>query len=486
MSLFPLFAQLGGKAVLVVGGGAVAERKVALLRKAGARVTVNAPTLTPTLERLARQSALTWQAGPFQENFLSAVWLVICATSDAALNARIAALCEAARLWVNVVDDPAHCSFHVPAIVDRAPLMIAISSGGQAPMLARRIRETLETLIDHSVGSLATLLTRYRHAIKARYPTLAARRAFYDRVIDGAPGRAIQNHQPQQAADVLTQWLAQAPCASSPCDTSPKTQGVTDIPDANRQSASAGKVILVGAGPGEPGLLTLKALRALNQADVILHDRLVSPAILDLARRDAEQIFVGKIPGENHHQTQLRIHNLMLAHARAGRQVVRLKGGDAFIFGRGGEELAVLAAHGIPFEVVPGVTAAIACAAYAGIPLTHRDLSHSLHLFTAHSAHAQNQPDWRALARSRQTLGFYMGVAQLADVAQTLMTHGLPPDTSFALIENGSLPEQRTLTGPVQELAALAHEHAIKAPALLLIGEVTRLAKPLHWFGRFI
>jgi len=470
MSLFPLFAQLDGKAVLVVGGGAVAERKIALLRKSGARIIVNAPTLTPELERLAQCFTLVWHAEPFHESLLNSVWLVIAATPDAALNARIAALCEKARLWVNVVDDPAHCSIHVPAIVDRAPLTIAISSGGHAPMLTRRIRETLETLIDHSVGRLAALLAHYRQAIKVRYPNLAQRRAFYDRVIDGAPGRAIATYQPEQASDLLTQWLAQTP---------PPSNGTA-------QNARTGTVILVGAGPGEPGLLTLKALRALNQADVILHDRLVGPAILDLARRDAEQIFVGKIPGENHHQTQLRIHNLMLAHARAGRQVVRLKGGDAFIFGRGGEELAVLAAHGIPFEVVPGVTAAIACAAYAGIPLTHRDLSHSLHLFTAHSAHAQNQPDWRALARSRQTLGFYMGVAQLADVAKTLMAHGLPPDTAFALIENGSLPEQRTLTGPVQALAALAHEHAIKAPALLLIGEVTRLAKPLHWFGRLI
>jgi len=356
--------------------------------------------------------------------------------------------------------------------VDRAPLMIAISSGGQAPMLARRIRETLETLIDHSIGRLAALLARYRPAIKARYPNLAARRAFYDRVIDGAPARAIANHQPEQAADLLTQWLAQTPFPSPSGDTA--------------QHARTGKVILVGAGPGEPGLLTLKALRALNQADVILYDRLVSAAVLELARRDAECIFVGKSTGENHHQTQARIHDLMLAHARAGRQVVRLKGGDAFIFGRGGEELSVLAKHGIAFEVVPGVTAAVACAAYAGIPLTHRDLSHSLHLFSAHSAHGQIQPDWRALARSHQTLGFYMGVAQLADVACQLMTHGLAPDTPFALIENGSLPTQRTLTGTVQHLAALAQKHAIQAPALLLIGAVTRLAKPLHWFGRLL
>jgi len=472
MNLFPIFAQLGGKNVLVAGGGAVAERKVALLRQAGARVTVNAPTLTPALQQLAQQHCLIWETRPFHENLLTHVWLVIAATSDSALNTRIARLCEAARLWVNVVDDPAQSSFHVPAIVDRAPLTIAVSSGGQAPMLARRIREKLETLIDHSVGHLAALLARYRSEIKTRYPSLTARRAFYDRVIDGAPGRAVARHQPEQAEQALAQCLA--------CTTTPSPNRAPDT----------GKVILVGAGPGDPGLLTLKALRALNQADIILHDRLVSPEIMALARRDAERIFVGKVPGENHQQTQSRIHKLMLDHARAGRQVVRLKGGDAFIFGRGAEELSVLAAHNIAFEVVPGVTAAIACAAYSGIPLTHRHLSHSLHLLTAHSAHApddsNSQPDWHALARKHQTLGFYMGVAQLGKVARQLITHGLPPDTPFALIENGSLPTQRTLTGTVQNLAALAQQHAIQAPALLLIGEVTRLAKPLHWFGRLL
>jgi len=470
MNLFPLFARLDNKAVLVVGGGLVAERKVELLRSAGAHVSVNAPILTGALQTLVQQGQITWQSAPFAAHFLENVWLVIAATSDSALNAQIATLCDQKRIWINVVDDPAHCSFHVPAIVDRAPVTIAISSGGQAPMLARRIRETLETLIDHSTGALAALLARYRKAIKARFANLSARRAFYDQVIDGEPGQALANQKPQQAEQVLAQWLEQASSAAS--------------------SHSTGKVILVSAGPGDPGLLTLKALRALNQADVILHDRLVSAAILDLARRDAQRIFVGKTRGENHHQTQTRIHALMSEHARAGRVVVRLKGGDAFVFGRGGEELAVLAEQGIAFEVVPGVTAAIACAAYAGIPLTHRHLSHSLHLLTAHSVAYNNNsthaPDWHALARSQQTLGFYMGVAQLKEVAAQLINHGLSPQTSFALIEKGSLPNQRTLTGSVQNLAALAQQHAIAAPALLLIGEVTQLAKPLHWFGQLI
>jgi len=464
MHLFPLFVQLNDKPVLVVGGGGVAERKVELLRQAGACVTVNAPELTPGLARLAQQGDILWLPTDFEARCLETVWLVIAATSDAALNARIAALCEQARLWVNVVDDPAHCSFHVPAIVDRSPVTIAISSGGQAPVLARRLREKLETLIAPSTGRLAALFARYRAEIKRRYPKLGERRAFYDHAIDGEIGQAVEQQQAQQAEQLMQQALQNGQSRARP----------------------VGKVILAGAGSGAPDLLTLKALRALNQADVILHDRLVSPAILDLARRDATRIFVGKTPGENHHQTQTRIHELMVKHAQAGRVVVRLKGGDAFIFGRGGEELAVLAEHGIAFEVIPGITAAIACAAHAGIPLTHRHLSQSLHLFTAHSAQAQQQPDWRALARSNQTLAFYMGVAQLADVVRQLITHGLSPHTSFALIENGSLPSQRTLTGTLQNLAELAQQHAIHAPALLLIGEVTRLAQPLHWFGELL
>jgi len=468
MNLFPLFARLDHKPVLVVGGGVVAERKVELLRAAGACVTVNAPVLTSALHILTQEKQIIWQRAPFVADFLDKVWLVIAATSDNTLNARIAALCEQARIWVNVVDDPAHCSFHVPAIVDRSPVTIAISSGGQAPMLARRIREKVETVIDHSTGALAALLTRYRKAIKARFPKLSARRAFYDKIIDGKPGQAIARQQPQQANHVLSAWLEQTAASAI-------------------SSPSIGKVILVSAGPGDPGLLTLKALRALNQADVILYDRLVSADVLAMARRDAQRIFVGKTRGENHHQTQTRIHALMLENARAGQVVVRLKGGDAFVFGRGGEELTVLAQHGIAFEVVPGVTAAIACAAYAGIPLTHRHLSHSLHLLTAHSATDKNNgPDWHALAHSQQTLAFYMGVAQLNDVAHQLIHHGLSPHTPFALIENGSLPQQRTLTGSLQNLATLAQQHAIAAPALLLIGEVTQLARQLHWFGEFI
>lgn len=462
MNLFPIFAQLSGKPVLVVGGGPVAERKAYSLLQAGALVTVGAPELTDTLLQWVEDDRITWRNGRFEANWLDTVWLVIAATSDSKLNAEISRLADQARIWANVVDEPSYCSFHVPAIVDRSPVTIAISSGGHAPVLARRIREKLETLIDHSVGTLASLVGRYRKPIRQAYPTVSERRTFYDRLIDGPIGAAIHRQQTSEAEALLQQALQEVP------------------------APSAGKVTLVSAGPGDPGLLTLKALRALNEADVILHDRLVSQEVLDLARRDAERLYVGKSPGENHHQTQARIHAWMIAHARAGRKVVRLKGGDAFIFGRGGEELEALAEHGIAYEVVPGVTAAIACAAYAGIPLTHRHSSQSLHLLTAHSARDEDQPDWTALARSKQTLGFYMGVKQLPELARQLIAHGMPPDTPFALIENGSRPEQRSLTGPLESLETLAQAHAMQAPSLLLIGEVVRLSRQLHWFGEHL
>ncbi|WP_333904594.1 uroporphyrinogen-III C-methyltransferase, partial [Achromobacter insolitus] len=252
------------------------------------------------------------------------------------------------------------------------------------------------------------------------------------------------------------------------------------------QAPATGSVVLVGAGPGDPGLLTLKALRALNEADVILHDRLVSDEVMGLARRDAERVSVGKLPGENHNATQARIHKLMVEHARAGRRVVRLKGGDAFIFGRGGEELEYLRAHGVRYEVVPGITAALACAAYAGIPLTHREHAQSVRLVTAHCREDEDNLDWPALAREKQTLAFYMGVGQLDLLTNRLLAHGRSPDTPFALIENGSRPEQRVLSGTLERLPSLAAEHAIQSPALLIVGEVAGLAPQLQWFGQHI
>jgi uroporphyrin-III C-methyltransferase/precorrin-2 dehydrogenase/sirohydrochlorin ferrochelatase len=462
MKLFPLFADLNQRLVLVVGGGAVAARKTHAMLEAGARVRVGAPELNPELAALARDGAITCIAGHFEEAWLDDAWLVVAATDDEAVNARVAAAADARRILANVVDDPALSSFQVPSIVDRSPLIVAISSSGVAPVLARRLRERIESLFDHALGPLAELAARYRGRIRERRPDLGARRRFYDWLMDGPVASLLRQSRPEQATRELEDALDRL------------------------QETPAGSVALVGAGPGDPGLLTLKALRALNEADIILHDRLISAEILSLARRDAERVDVGKRLGEDHAATQARIHALMAEHARRGRRVVRLKGGDAFIFGRGGEELQYLRANAVPYEVVPGVTAALACAAHAGIPLTHREHAQSLHLVTAHCRDEGDTVDWAALAAGNQTLAFYMGVSQLDTLARKLQTHGRPADTPFALVENGSRPEQRVLTGRLADLAGLAQSHGIKAPALLIVGSVAALANDLHWFGQHI
>lgn len=458
MKLYPLFADLSGRLVLVVGGGVVGERKAAALLEAGARVAVGAPDLTPALLGWVKEGRVQWLQGSFEESWLDDAWLVVAATSDKMLHQHIAALAEARRLFINIVDDAEQSSFHVPAVIDRSPVTIAISSGGHAPMLARLLRERLETLIDPVVGSVATLLAQMRHRIRARLPDLALRRRFYERLLNG----------PVQSLLRRGQWaLAEA-----------TTERLLDATEAT----PAGSVVLLGAGPGDPGLLTLRGLRALNEADVILHDRLVSVEVLALARRDAERIEVAKQAG-NHHTTQSQIHALMLAHAKAGRRVVRLKGGDPFVFGRGGEELEFLRSHDIPYEVVPGITAALACAAYSGIPLTHRDHAQSVRLVTAHCQQSHDTLDWQALAQERQTLAVYMGTSELPVIRQKLLEHGRSAGTPFALVENGSRPEQRVVTGTLADLVERASMHEVRSPALLIIGEVASLASTLSWFG---
>lgn len=458
MKLYPIFASLSQRAVLVVGGGAVAERKVAALLDAQAQVTVNAGTLTPQLLRWVRQGRIAHRPDPFQESWLERVWLVVAATSDREMNTRVATLAELRQVFVNVVDDAALSSFHVPAVIDRAPLTIAISSGGEAPMLARLLRERFETLLDHSLGGLAALMARLRERIRTRLPDMAARRGFYESLLAGPVAALLRQGRPDEALAAAEDTLSMAP-----------------VP-------LAGSVVLVGAGPGDPGLLTLRALRALNEADVILHDRLVSAGVLALARRDAERVEVGKQAGR-HHTTQDGIHALLLKHARAGRRVVRLKGGDPFVFGRGGEELEFLRANDIPYEVVPGITAAVACAAYAGVPLTHRDHAQSVRFVTAHCQASRDTLDWAALAQERQTLAVYMGVDELGSLQARLIEHGRAPSTPFALIENGSRADQRVIAGVLGNLSERAAAHAVRSPALLILGEVAALAPSLAWFG---
>lgn len=457
MNLFPLFLDLHHKAVLVIGAGLVAERKIELLCQAGAQVTVLAPEACPAVRTRAQAGQITWHAEAYSAQWLDAAWLVVAATPDAAVNQAVAAAAAARRIWCNVVDDATHSSAQVPAIVDRSPVTVAISSGGAAPVIARRLREQLEALIEPAIGPLAALAHRYRHAIRAAYPALNARRRFYERLLDGPVLAALRRNRPERAARLLTETLH-------------------DQPDVR-----PGRVVLVGAGPGDAGLLTLRGLRALNEADIILYDRLVSLDVLALARRDAQRIPVGKALGGDHDTTQQHIHDLLVQHARQGHCVVRLKGGDPLIYGRGGEELEHLRAHGIAYEVVPGITAALACAAYAGIPLTHRDHASTLVLATAHHKHGapHRAPDDTRHA----TRVYYMGVTRLAALCTELIARGRLPTTPCALIENGSRANQRVLHGSLGDIAKAAQQQSIASPALLVVGEVADLGRHLAWFG---
>lgn len=458
MRLYPLFADLKDRRVLVVGGGHVAERKIRMLLDSAAAVEVVAERLSPWLREQARDGRVSHRALTFCPQQLEGAWLVIAATDDPALHRRIAEAAAQRQLWVNVVDDAALSSFQVPAVIDRAPLLVAISSAGSAPMLARSVRERIERMLAPTIGSLAGLLERWRERIRGRFPDLRQRREFYTDVLDGSVAQRVADGRVDAAEAELQRLLAR---------------------DA---AAPAGEVILVGAGPGAPGLLTLDGLRALQRADVILHDQLVSADILALARRDAERIDVGK-RGGGAHTPQAEIHALLIEHARRGQVVVRLKGGDPFIFGRGGEELQALRAAGIAYSVVPGLTAASACAAYAGIPLTHRDHAQSVRLVTAHCARSVDRLDWAALAADHQTLAVYMAGAVLGTLRDRLLAHGRAASTPVALIENGTRGEQRVICGVLAELPELAAAHALASPALLIVGEVAGLAADLHWFG---
>ena len=459
-SLFPLFADLRGRAVLVVGGGAVAHRKVEALLKAGAKVTVCAPMLEPALECLAAAGRIECRCGAFEPGWLEGAWLAVAASNDLDANQAVAEAAQARRVFVNVVDDARASSFHVPARLQRGRMQIAISTGGAAPVLARRLREKLEAELDASLTDLVELFARERLRIRRRFPFSGGRRRFFDRLLDGELPRLLRMGDAGTARAVYERALRFGNC-----------------------STRSGSVALVGAGPGDPGLLTLKALRMLNDADVILHDRLIGAGVLELARRDAECVDVGKRVGEDHVATQARIHALMLEHARAGRRVVRLKGGDPLLFARGGEEIEFLRVHGIPCQVIPGISAAFACAAAAQVPLTHRKLAQSVTFVTGRCKDSESAHDWRALVASRQTLAVYMGIGEVETLTRALLTHGCRADTPFALVENGSCAEQRVITGCLADLAERAAFHAVRSPALLILGEVAALAPSLAWFG---
>ncbi|HEY0913874.1 MAG TPA: siroheme synthase CysG [Solimonas sp.] len=454
MEHFPIFLRLKQARVLVIGGGEVAARKIRLLRKAGARIEVAARELNAELAELAASGELAHGGTEFDPAAITGCRLVVAATDDLALNARVAAAAVAANIPVNVVDDPELSTYITPSIVERAPVTVAIGTGGAAPVLARRLRERIETLLPVAYGRLGEFMGRQRPRVKALPPE--SRRKLWEDFLDGpGPERLFVGDESAAAIELESLLRGEPP---------------------------RGEVYLVGAGPGDPDLLTFRALRLMQQADVVLYDRLVSPAILDLVRRDAERLFVGK-KRNLHTVPQDEINAELVRLAEQGKRVLRLKGGDPFIFGRGGEEIDQIAARGIPFQVVPGITAASGCAAYAGIPLTHRDHAQSCIFVTGHArADGTLNLHWDQLARRGQTVVIYMGLATLPELCRQFMAHGLPPDWPAAIVEEGTSRQQRVLAGTLADLPAQVAGSDVKGATLVIVGEVVRLRERLQWF----
>ncbi len=458
METLPIFLKLDGQPCAVIGGGEVAARKVALLLDAGARVTVTAPKLCGTLAELVHDGRVAHRETVFRAEAIDDVALVIAATGDRAVNADVSRLARSRRIPVNVVDDPALCSFILPAIVDRSPVVIAVSTGGASPVLARLLRARLEALIPATYGQLATLVQRLRERVKQRLPQ-PARRPFWEKVLQGPIAELVFSGRAARAEQALERAIEDEAHAGPP----------------------PGEVYLVGAGPGHPELLTFAAMRLMQQADVVLHDHLVSPAILELTRRDAQRIYVGK-QRANHAMRQEHINELMVELAKQGKRVLRLKGGDPYVFGRGGEEIETLAASGIRFQVVPGVTAACGVAAYAGIPLTHRDYAQSCVLVTGHLKDGSMNLDWHGLARPRQTVVVYMGLLGLQKLADELIAHGMPPDMPAAVVQQATLPQQRVVTATLADLPRRVEEAGLHPPTLVIVGDVVKLRDKLAWY----
>lgn len=456
MDIFPISLKLQQQPCLIVGGGHIAYRKAVLLHKAGAVIHIIAPDIDANLLQLVEESQGQYIQALYPAQIqLNDYRLVIAATDDYAVNTQVFEDCEALKILVNSVDDPPHCRFMVPAIVDRSPLVISVASNGTSPVLSRQIRTQLETSIPHGMGKLAEFSGKWRAAVKAKISNPDERRVFWEDLYASSLKEQVFHDNLTEADRLIEQALAE-------------------------WKTPKGEVYLVGAGPGDPELLTLKALRLMQQADVVIYDRLVSPAIMELCRRDATKIYVGKARS-NHAVPQEGINALLVEYASKGQRVCRLKGGDPFIFGRGGEEIQELFAAGVPFQVVPGITAASGCSAYAGIPLTHRDYAQSVRFLTGHLKEGSPELPWDELVYQNQTLVLYMGLVGLEKICEKLIEHGQRPDMPVALISKGTTPEQKVLVGTLADIASKVEENHIQAPTLTIIGDVVSLREQLQW-----
>lgn len=457
MNYLPIFLDVKGKQCLVVGGGDVSLRKTSFLLQAGALVTIVSPEISTELAKLA---GVTHIAERFKASHLDGHLLVIAATDEEETNISVSVEAKLRNIPVNVVDNPALCSFIVPSILDRSPIVVAFSSGGASPVLIRMLRGKLETMIPQAYSQLASFSARFRSAVKTSVTNPAKRRIFWENVFEGPIAEKIFSGDEKAAESMLVSMMES---------------------ESAGEQKSIGEVYLVGAGPGDPDLLTFKALRLMQKADVVLYDNLVSKPILEMTRRDAERIFVGKMSG-NHTLPQEGINDLLVRLALEGKRVLRLKGGDPFIFGRGGEEIEKLAEHKINFQVVPGITAASGVSTYAGIPLTHRDYAQSCVFVTGHLKDNSMDLDWEMLARPKQTIVVYMGLQGLEMLCSQLIKHGLAGDTPAAIVQQGTTPHQRVICGTLATLYGRPEVKTLQAPTLIIIGGVVSLRKKLAWF----
>ncbi|MGH8120876.1 MAG: siroheme synthase CysG [Gammaproteobacteria bacterium] len=458
MSFLPIFLNLHNRPCLVVGGGVIAMRKIRQLLKAGGKVTVVAPVLCDEIRHMVDEKMLAHVATNFSAAHLDNMILVIAATDDDATNRQVSELAKSRNIPVNVVDNPALCTFIMPSVVNRDPVQIAISTGGASPVLARLLRARLETMIPSSFGHLAELMRTSREAVRKRFPEMTARRRFWEHILQGPVAEMLYAGQDQAALKTLEAQIA----------------GTDSV-------SNTGEVYLVGGGPGDPDLLTFRALRLMQQADVVLYDRLVAPQVVDLVRREAERIYVGK-ERDQHALPQSEINQLLVKLAKEGKRVLRLKGGDPFIFGRGGEEIETLSSEGIPFQVVPGITAAGGCASYAGIPLTHRDYAQSCIFVTGHMKDDRMDLNWEALVQPKQTVVVYMGTHGLELLCKELIKHGMSADMPAAIVQQGTTQQQRVYISTLKKLPELPGKHEIKPPSMIIIGEVVKLHEKLAWF----
>ncbi|WP_201586683.1 uroporphyrinogen-III C-methyltransferase [Psychrobacter sp. HII-4] len=519
MNTFPLFFKLENRKVLIVGGGDVALRKADLLSRAGAAITILAPDISTEIQALLSDDKHELIYKNYNKSYMTGARVIIAATDDETLNHQIHADATALNIPVNVVDTPHLCDFIFPAIVDRNPIIIGISSNGKAPVLARLLRARLETLIPQGYGKLAKLAGEFRSEVKRKIPTLTGRRQFWERAFEGQVSQlmfagnereasaqlkadldstvaALENsanhsvdpdaHNPTNSPATTTSQHSQSHSTESLSVSAPVAIDkltTTQHNNINQAQAAVGEVYIVGAGPGDPELLTFKALRLMQQADIVYYDALVSPQVLDLCRRDADKVFVGK-KRSNHAVAQLGINELLINSAKQGRRVVRLKGGDPFIFGRGGEEIESLRAHEVPYQVVPGITAANAAASYAGIPLTHRDHSQSVRFVTGFLKAGAPNEKFENLLDTNETVVFYMGLHSLARLTTGLINAGRSPETPIAIVSNASMPNQQVLTGTLESIVALQEQNQLPTPALLIMGDVVAMHDDLAWYNK--